>query len=110
MWPMDTPNAPSPTRWSALQSGPEAARAYRRRFLDLEASGEDVHGEARFLTRLVPPPSRVLDAGCGFGRVARTLTPLGHTPTGVDAHAAPIRLARGASLSDFALDLYDSLR
>ena len=50
MWPMDTPNAPSPTRWSALQSGPEAAHAYRRRFLDLEATGEDVHGEARFLT------------------------------------------------------------
>ena len=39
MWPMDTPNAPSPTRWSALQSGPEAAHAYRRRFLDLEATG-----------------------------------------------------------------------
>ena len=44
------PNAPSPTRWSALQSGPEAAQRYRRRFLDLEASGEDVHGEARFIT------------------------------------------------------------
>ena len=94
MWPMDTPNAPSPTRWSALQSGPEAAHAYRRRFLDLEATGEDVHGEARFLTRLVPPPSRVLDAGCGFGRVASKLTRLGHTAIGVDADEHLIALAR----------------
>ena len=77
MWPMDTPNAPSPTRWSALQSGPEAARAYRRRFLDLEATGEDVHGEARFLTRLVPPPSRVLDAGLRLRAGGEQADPVG---------------------------------
>ena len=94
MWPMDTPNAPSPTRWSALQSGPEAAHAYRRRVLDREATGEDVHGEARVLPRLVPPPSRVLDAGCGFGRVASKLTRLGHTAIGVDADPDLIALAR----------------
>ena len=94
MWPMDTPNAPSPTRWSALFSGPEAAAAYRRRFLDLEARGEDVHGEARFVTELVPPPSRVLDAGCGFGRVASKLTRLGHTVIGVDVDPHLVALAR----------------
>ena len=93
MWPMDTPNAPSPTRWSALMSGPEAAHAYRKRFLDLEATGEDIHGEARFITELVPPPSRVLDAGCGFGRVASKLTRLGHTAIGVDADEHLIALA-----------------
>ncbi|MGL5863634.1 MAG: SAM-dependent methyltransferase, partial [Phycicoccus sp.] len=71
---MDTPNAPSPTRWSALRGGPEAAAAYRQRFLDLQASGADLHGEARFVTRLARPPSRVLDAGCGHGRVASELT------------------------------------
>lgn len=94
MWPMDTPNAPSPTRWSALFSGPEAAAAYRKRFLDLEAQGEDLHGEARFVTELVPPPSRVLDAGCGYGRVASKLTRLGHTAIGVDADPHLIALAR----------------
>lgn len=94
MWPMDTPNAPSPTRWSALQSGPEAAADYRKRFLDLEAAGTDVHGEARFITTLVPPPSRVLDAGCGFGRVASKLTRLGHTAIGVDADEHLVALAR----------------
>jgi SAM-dependent methyltransferase len=91
---MDTPNAPSPTRWSALFSGPEAAAAYRKRFLDLEAQGEDLHGEARFVTELVPPPSRVLDAGCGYGRVASKLTRLGHTAIGVDIDPHLIALAR----------------
>lgn len=94
MWPMETPNAPSPTRWSALQSGPEAAHEYRKRFLDLEEAGTDIHGEARFITTLVPPPSRVLDAGCGFGRVASKLSRLGHTAIGVDADEHLIALAR----------------
>lgn len=94
MWPMDTPNAPSPTRWSALQSGPEAAAAYRRRFLDLERAGHDLHGEARFVTELAPPPSRVLDAGCGYGRVASELTRLGHHVVGVDADPDLVAIAR----------------
>ncbi len=95
MWPMNshpTPPGP-PTRWSALQSGSEAARAYRQRFLDLEAEGEDLHGEARFVTQLAPPPSRILDAGCGFGRVASELTRLGHLAIGVDADPDLIELA-----------------
>ena len=104
MWPMDTPNAPSPTRWSALFSGPEAAAAYRKRFLDLEEQGEDLHGEARFVTELVPPPSRVLDAGCGFGRVASTLTKLGPTAIGVDADPHLIELAREDEDTRFLVD------
>lgn len=104
MWPMDTPNAPSPTRWSALFSGPEAAAAYRKRFLDLEEQGEDLHGEARFVTELVPPPSRVLDAGCGFGRVASKLTRLGHTAIGVDADPHLIELAREDEETRFLVD------
>ncbi len=92
---MSSRPAPSgpPTRWSALQSGREAARAYRQRFLDLEAEGEDLHGEARFVTQLAPPPSRVLDAGCGFGRVASELTRLGHLAIGVDADPDLVALA-----------------
>ncbi|HPV89263.1 MAG TPA: class I SAM-dependent methyltransferase [Ornithinibacter sp.] len=106
MWPLDTPNAPSPTRWSALQSGPEAAAEYRKRFLDLEEAGTDIHGEARFVTTLVPPPSRVLDAGCGFGRVASKLTRLGHTAIGVDADEHLIELAReDADTRFFVADL-----
>jgi SAM-dependent methyltransferase len=94
VWPSDTPNAPSPTRWSALRGGPEAAAAYRQQFLDLAATGEDLDAEARFVTELDPPPSRILDAGCGFGRVASTLTRLGHHVTGVDADPDLIALAQ----------------
>lgn len=96
MWPLRRPAIPEgpPTRWSALQHGPAAARAYRQRFLDLADAGEDMHGEAEFVTRLAPPPSRVLDAGCGFGRVATKLTRLGHTVIGVDADPDLIALAR----------------
>lgn len=95
MWPTPHPAPPGPpTRWSALQHGAAAARAYRQRFLDLEEGGTDVHGEARFVTTLVPPPSRVLDAGCGFGRVASELTRLGHTAVGVDADRDLVALAQ----------------
>ena len=96
MWTTSTPPARPgpPTRWSALRSGPEAARAYRPRVHDLAARGEDLHGEARFVTELAPPPSRVLDAGCGFGRVASELTRLGHHAVGVDADPDLVALAR----------------
>jgi SAM-dependent methyltransferase len=102
MWPSTRPAPPGPpTRWSRLQHGPEAARAYRQRFLDLAAAGRDLHGEARFVTELVPPPSRVLDAGCGFGRVASELTRLGHVAIGVDADPDLVALAREDDDTEF---------
>ena len=96
MWTSTPPPSPPgpPTRWADLARGPAAARAYRQRFLDLEAAGQDLHGEARFVSDLVPPPSRVLDAGCGFGRVASELTRRGHLAVGVDADADLVELAR----------------
>ncbi|MBR7744038.1 class I SAM-dependent methyltransferase [Phycicoccus sp. BSK3Z-2] len=95
MWSSTPPPARPgpPTRWAGTGRGPEAARAYRQRFLDLEAAGSDVHGEARFVGDLVPPPSRVLDAGCGFGRVASELTRRGHRAVGVDADPDLVALA-----------------
>ena len=51
--------------------------------------------------KLVPPPSRVLDAGCGFGRVASKLTRLGHTAIGVDVDEDLIALAREDSQTRF---------
>jgi len=102
MWPATRPAPPGPpSRWSRLRSGPEAARAYRRHFQELEAAGRDLHGEARFVTGLVPPPSRVLDAGCGFGRIASELTRLGHTAIGVDADRDLIELAREDDDTEF---------
>jgi SAM-dependent methyltransferase len=104
MWPSTRPAAPGPpTRWSRVRSGPEAARAYRQHFLDLAAQGRDLHAEARFVTELAPPPSRVLDAGCGFGRIASELTRLGHIAIGVDADPDLIELAREDDDTEFVL-------
>ncbi|QIM21084.1 class I SAM-dependent methyltransferase [Phycicoccus sp. HDW14] len=89
------PSRPGPpTRWSGVRHGPDAARAYRQHFLELAEQGVDLHGEARFVTALAPPPSRVLDAGCGYGRVAGELTRLGHYAVGVDADPDLIALAQ----------------
>jgi ubiquinone/menaquinone biosynthesis C-methylase UbiE len=81
------------TRWSEVSGGIGAATAYQRRFDELAAQGLDVHGEAALIESLVPPPARVLDAGCGTGRVATQLTALGYHCVGVDADAAMIEVA-----------------
>jgi SAM-dependent methyltransferase len=82
------------TRWNEISDGSGGAAAYQQHFDDLEASGADIHGEARLVTTLVGPPARVLDAGCGTGRVAIELDRLGYACTGVDADLAMIEVAR----------------
>lgn len=81
------------TRWSEVSGGIDGAYAYRRRFDALAEQGADLHGEARFVTDLRPPPSRVLDAGCGEGRIATRLTQLGHDVVAVDADPHLVALA-----------------
>lgn len=76
-----------------MSGGPGAATAYQQRFDDLAAQGMDIHGEAAFVASLLSPPVRVLDAGCGTGRVATQLTALGYHCVGVDADAAMIEVA-----------------
>lgn len=75
-------------------TGNDYAEVYRQRFADLAAQGMDVHGEADFLERLRPPPARVLDAGCGTGRVASRLHDRGYDVTGCDADETMIAAAR----------------
>jgi SAM-dependent methyltransferase len=73
------------------------AAGYARRFAELEASGVDTHGEAAMCADLVPPGSRVLDAGCGTGRVAVRLAELGYRCVGVDTDSSMLEQARSAS-------------
>jgi SAM-dependent methyltransferase len=84
------------TRWSDLV-GDDAGREYAERFARIAAAaGADVHGEAAFCARLVPPGSRVLDAGCGTGRVARRLAELEYAVVGVDLDASMLAEAERA--------------
>jgi SAM-dependent methyltransferase len=81
------------TRWSRL-SGGVGGEEYAARFAALASRGEDVHGEATFVDGLVEPGSRILDAGCGTGRVGIRLAELGHTLVGVDVDASMLAVAR----------------
>jgi SAM-dependent methyltransferase len=80
-------------RWNALV-GEGYGKSDAARFADLAASGKDVHGEARFCHTRLAAGSRVLDAGCGTGRVAIWLAEQGHAVTGADVDASMLDEAR----------------
>lgn len=82
-----------PTRW-VTETKPGHSQWYIDRFRRLAAEGADLAGEARLLDAMVPPGARILDAGCGTGRVAGALAARGHTVVGVDADRALIEAAR----------------
>lgn len=68
---------------------------YDERFRRLAAEGVDVHGEAHLVDRLLGgPPARVLDAGCGTGRVAIELVGRGYDVVGVDVAPGMLDEAR----------------
>ncbi|NEC85260.1 bifunctional 2-polyprenyl-6-hydroxyphenol methylase/3-demethylubiquinol 3-O-methyltransferase UbiG [Streptomyces sp. SID12501] len=80
-------------RWTELTGG-QAGEEYARRFARLAESGQDIHGEATFCAALLKPAARVLDAGCGTGRIAIRLAELGHHCTGVDVDPSMLAVAR----------------
>ncbi|WP_244930911.1 class I SAM-dependent methyltransferase [Nocardioides sp. W7] len=84
-------------RIARAQAGEDYATTYAERFARLAAAGHDVHGEAALVTRLVAPPARVLDAGCGTGRIAVHLDELGYDVVGVDVDASMLAVARRAA-------------
>ncbi|MEV7321267.1 class I SAM-dependent methyltransferase [Streptomyces sp. NPDC093970] len=81
------------SRWHELTGG-TSGQEYAARFAAVARSGKDVHGEARFCAALVPPGARVLDAGCGTGRVAIRLAELGYDCVGVDLDDSMLAVAR----------------
>jgi len=66
---------------------------YIQRFRTAAAEGVDLTGEARLLDAIVPPRSRILDAGCGPGRHSGDLVARGHTVVGVDVDPVLIAAA-----------------
>jgi SAM-dependent methyltransferase len=88
------PDSPAPRpRWFT-DFGEGHAAWYVERFRTMAAEGTDLAGEARFLDALLPRGARVLDAGCGPGRVGAALHASGHRVVGVDVDPALIEAAR----------------
>ena len=79
------------SRWSQGER-PEASE-YDKRWVEAEAEGKDIHGEATFVASVTSAGGSVLDAGCGTGRVAIELARRGFDVVGVDLD---VRLLDGA--------------
>jgi SAM-dependent methyltransferase len=73
------------SKWVEMtRENPEHSRWYIERFRSMAAAGEDLDGEARLVDAMAARQSRVLDAGCGPGRVGGALAERGHSVIGVD--------------------------
>jgi SAM-dependent methyltransferase len=72
---------------------------YEARWQQMEAEGRRIHGEADFVERFLAGPGirRVLDAGCGTGRVAVELASRGHDVVGADNDSDMLEWARPKS-------------
>gem|GEM_PF-7010560 len=66
------------------ERNPEHSNWYIERFRTMAANGDDLDGEARFIDAVAPRHSRILDAGCGPGRLGGYLARVGHDVVGVD--------------------------
>jgi len=67
-----------------VEERPGHSEWYVQRFRTMAEAGEDLDGEARLVDAMAPRGARILDAGCGPGRVGGYLHRAGHTVVGVD--------------------------
>jgi SAM-dependent methyltransferase len=83
-----------PNAWARMiADDPDHSVRYAERFRAMRADGQDLDGEARLIDAMVPRGSRILDAGCGPGRVGGRLHEAGHVVVGVDLDAVLIDAA-----------------
>ena len=98
-----------------IEEHPDHSAQYIERFRSMAAEGRDLDGEARLVDAMAPRGARILDAGCGPGRVGGRLAALGHHVVGVDIdpeliaaaerdHPGPTWLTRDLAALDLAAD------
>lgn len=101
----DVPGSGVSQRWVEWRRTVDLVK-YDQRWEAMAARGENVHGEADAVTRLIEKhldvpghehALRVLDAGCGTGRLAVELSRRGHVVTAVDLDPDMIDKARDKS-------------
>jgi SAM-dependent methyltransferase len=76
-----------------VAADPGHSRWYIERFRAMSRAGEDLAGEARFVDAMAPRRARILDAGCGPGRLGGYLAAAGHDVVGVDVDPVLIEAA-----------------
>lgn len=81
-----------PPRW-VTETKDDHSEWYVERFRTMAAAGDDLAGEARMIDAMVPRGARILDAGCGPGRVGAELHARGHEVVGVDVDPVLIEAA-----------------
>lgn len=76
-----------------VSADPGHSHRYIERFRAMAREGRDLAGEARLLDAMASRGARILDAGCGSGRVGGYLAAVGHQVVGVDVDPVLIAAA-----------------
>jgi SAM-dependent methyltransferase len=100
---MTRPGENVSARWAEWREQIDLEK-YDARWEAMAARGDNVHGEADAVIRLIETHlggrvCRIFDAGCGTGRLAVELERRGHTVTGVDLDSDMVDKARPKSQS-----------
>lgn len=88
-------SAPQENVWTSVTSrNPDHAVNYAERWRNMERMGHDIHGEARLIDAMAERGARILDAGCGSGRLGGYLARRGHSVIGIDLDPYLIEVAK----------------
>jgi SAM-dependent methyltransferase len=76
-----------------VEANPGHSSWYVERFRSMARAGDDLAGEARLVDAMAPRGARILDAGCGPGRLGGYLSAAGHHVVGVDVDPVLVKAA-----------------